>query len=110
MIANTAETLSRGMAILTEKMGIVEAETFLFLVKNKKAVSEGLFDKFNKKDKYLYDQEKAEEIISDIFNIVNNTPLNLDGVIPYKLNDKDAKSYSKRLDCRWKIRTQSSFY
>ena len=33
MIANTAETLSRGMAILTEKMGIVEAETFLFLVK-----------------------------------------------------------------------------
>ena len=33
MIVNTAETLSRGMAILTEKMGIVEAETFLFLVK-----------------------------------------------------------------------------
>ena len=33
MIANTAETLSRGMAILTEKMGIVGAETFLFLVK-----------------------------------------------------------------------------
>ena len=33
MIANTADTLSRGMAILTEKMGIVEAETFIFLIK-----------------------------------------------------------------------------
>ena len=33
MAANTAETLSRGMAILTEKLGIVEAENFIFLVK-----------------------------------------------------------------------------
>ena len=33
MIANTADTLARGMAILTEKMGIVEAETFIFLIK-----------------------------------------------------------------------------
>lgn len=33
MTGNTADTLSRGMAILTEQMGIVEAETFIFLVK-----------------------------------------------------------------------------
>ncbi len=33
MNTNTADTLSRGMAILTEKMGIVEAEAFIFLVK-----------------------------------------------------------------------------
>ena len=33
MITNTAETLSRGMAILAEQMGIVEAERFIFLVK-----------------------------------------------------------------------------
>ena len=34
MISNTAETLSRGMEILTEQMGIVEAETFIFLIKS----------------------------------------------------------------------------
>ncbi|MBQ9574919.1 MAG: hypothetical protein IJR27_06550 [Synergistaceae bacterium] len=30
---NTANTLSRGMEVLTENMGIVEAERFIFLVK-----------------------------------------------------------------------------
>ena len=34
MIANTAETLSRSMSILTEQMGLVEAETFIYLVKS----------------------------------------------------------------------------
>ena len=33
MSVNTAETLSRGMNILTEHMGLVEAERFIFLVK-----------------------------------------------------------------------------
>lgn len=33
MMSNTADTLSRGMAALTEKMGILEAERFIFLVK-----------------------------------------------------------------------------
>ena len=33
MIANTSETLSRGMEILSQKMGIVDAERFIFLVK-----------------------------------------------------------------------------
>ena len=31
---NTANTLSRGMEVLTENMGIVEAERFIFLVKS----------------------------------------------------------------------------
>ena len=33
MIRNTAETLSRGMDILVQNMGIVEAEEFIFLIK-----------------------------------------------------------------------------
>jgi hypothetical protein len=33
MRANTAEPLSRGMKILSDNMGIVEAEKFIFLVK-----------------------------------------------------------------------------
>ena len=33
MIANTADTLSRGMEILSQRMGIVDAERFIFLVK-----------------------------------------------------------------------------
>lgn len=33
MRANKAEILSRGMKILIDNMGIVEAETFIFLVK-----------------------------------------------------------------------------
>ena len=36
MMGNTAETLSRGMSILVEQMGIVEAEKFLFLVKTER--------------------------------------------------------------------------
>ncbi len=34
MISNTEEILSRGMKILSDNMGIVEAENFIFLVKN----------------------------------------------------------------------------
>lgn len=34
MIGNTAETLSRGMAVLTEGMGLVEAERFIYLIKS----------------------------------------------------------------------------
>lgn len=33
MITNTANTLSKGMEILAENMGIVEAEKFIFLIK-----------------------------------------------------------------------------
>lgn len=33
MINNTANTLSRGMKILADNMGIVEAERFVFLIK-----------------------------------------------------------------------------
>ena len=33
MMTNTTEILSRGMKILSDNMGIVEAETFIFLVK-----------------------------------------------------------------------------
>ncbi|MBQ2615941.1 MAG: hypothetical protein IJG51_07720 [Synergistaceae bacterium] len=34
MITNTASTLSKGMEILAENMGIVEAERFVFLIKS----------------------------------------------------------------------------
>lgn len=54
MISNTADTLSRGMAILTEKMGIVEAEKFIFLVK-----SEG-FDYTKWQREYFGDKTKNE--------------------------------------------------
>ena len=33
MIANTAETLSKGMSVLSEHMGLVEAEKFIYLIK-----------------------------------------------------------------------------
>ena len=33
MIANTAETLAKGMNILADHMGLVEAEMFIFLIK-----------------------------------------------------------------------------
>lgn len=33
MIANTAETLSRGMTVFTEQLGIVGAEAFIFYIK-----------------------------------------------------------------------------
>jgi len=59
MIANTAETLSRGMAILTEKMGIVEAETFLFLVK-----TEG-FD-YTKWQREYFGNKSKEELDADM--------------------------------------------
>ncbi len=33
-MTNTSETLRRGMKVLTENMGIVEAEEFIFLIKS----------------------------------------------------------------------------
>lgn len=52
---NTAEILSRGMAILTEQMGVVGAETFIFLVK-----AEG-FD-YTKWQREYFDKKTKEEI------------------------------------------------
>ena len=59
MIANTAETLARGMEILTEQMGIVKAETFIFLVK-----SEG-FD-YTKWQRGYFDNKTKEELDADM--------------------------------------------
>ena len=69
MIANTAETLSRGMAILTENMGIVEAETFIFLVK-----TEG-FD-YTKWQPEYFDSKTNEEIDADMDSYFNAHPYN----------------------------------
>ena len=55
MIANTADTLSKGMMILAEKMGIVEAETFIYLIK-----SEG-FD-YTKCQRDFYENKTMEEL------------------------------------------------
>ena len=55
MIANTADTLSRGMTILREQMGIIEAERFIFLVK-----TEG-FD-YTKWQREYFDNKTKEEI------------------------------------------------
>ena len=55
MNTNTAETLSRGMAILIEQMGIVEAETFVYLVK-----TEG-FD-YTKWQRDYFDSRSREEL------------------------------------------------
>ena len=54
MTTNTAETLSRGMEILSEHMGIIEAERFLFLVK-----SEG-FDYTAWQQDYFENKTKTE--------------------------------------------------
>ena len=59
MIANTAETLSRGMSILTEKMGVVEAETFIYLIK-----SEG-FD-YTKWQRDYFGKKSKEELDSEM--------------------------------------------
>lgn len=53
MQANTATTLSRGMAILTEKLGIVEAEHFIFLVKSEE------FDYTQWQRDYFADRDQA---------------------------------------------------
>ena len=59
MTANTSETLSRGMEILTQKMGIVEAERFIFLVK-----TEG-FD-YTKWQREYFDNKSKEEMDSEM--------------------------------------------
>ena len=59
MIKNTAETLSRGMQILTEQMGFVEAETFIFLIK-----TEG-FD-YTKWQRKFFEQKTTEQIDSEM--------------------------------------------
>ena len=61
MIANTSETLSRGMEILTQRMGIVEAERFIFLIK-----SEG-FD-YTKWQREYFDNKTKEEMDSEMDN------------------------------------------
>lgn len=55
MTSNTADTLSRGMTILREQMGIVEAERFIFLVK-----TEG-FD-YTKWQRDYFDNKTKDEI------------------------------------------------
>lgn len=55
MIANTADTLSRGMEILSQRMGIVDAERFIFLVK-----TEG-FD-YTKWQREYFDGKTKEEM------------------------------------------------
>ena len=59
MIVNTAETLSRGMSILTEQMGLVEAETFIYLVK-----SEG-FD-YTKWQRDYFGSKSKEELDAEM--------------------------------------------
>ncbi|MBR4343345.1 MAG: hypothetical protein IKP88_11705 [Lachnospiraceae bacterium] len=59
MIVNTSETLSRGMEILTQSMGIVEAERFIFLVK-----TEG-FD-YTKWQREYFDNKSKEEMDSEM--------------------------------------------
>lgn len=58
---STSETLSRGMKILTENMGIVEAENFIFLVKAEDFdYTEWQRDYFGKKTKQEIDNEMNE--------------------------------------------------
>ena len=59
MITNTADTLSRGMSILTEQMGIVEAETFIFLVKSEE------FD-YTKWQRDYFGSKTKEELDSEM--------------------------------------------
>lgn len=59
MIRNTAETLSRGMDILVENMGIVEAEEFIFLIK-----TEG-FD-YTKWQREYFDNISPEKMDTDM--------------------------------------------
>ncbi|MBR1816879.1 MAG: hypothetical protein IJ763_09290 [Lachnospiraceae bacterium] len=67
MITNTADTLSRGMAILAENMGIVEAETFIYLVK-----SEG-FD-YTKWQRDYFDNKTKEELDAEMDEYFANHP------------------------------------
>lgn len=67
MIANTADTLARGMSILTEQMGIIEAETFIFLVK-----SEG-FD-YTKWQRDYFGSKTKEELDAEMDAYFENHP------------------------------------
>ena len=67
MITNTSETLSRGMEILTQRMGIVEAERFIFLIK-----SEG-FD-YTKWQREYFDNKTKEEMDSEMDNYFATHP------------------------------------
>ena len=59
MISNTADTLSRGMEILAQKMGIVEAEKFIYIVK-----TEG-FD-YTKWQREYFDNKTREEMDAEM--------------------------------------------
>ncbi len=59
MITNTANTLSRGMEILTKNMGIVEAEKFIFLIKSEN------FD-YTEWQRDFFDKIPSEELESDM--------------------------------------------
>ena len=59
MIANTADTLSRGMEILSQRMGLVDAERFIFLVK-----TEG-FD-YTKWQREYFDGKTKEEMDAEM--------------------------------------------
>ena len=74
MIANTADTLARGMAILTEKMGIVEAETFIFLIK-----TEG-FD-YTKWQREYFGNKSKEDLDAELNEYFSTHPYNGDPAI-----------------------------
>ena len=59
MINNNAEFLSRGMKILTEQMGFVDAETFMFLIKTED------FD-YTKWQREYFTHKTAEQIDSEM--------------------------------------------
>ena len=64
---NTVDTLSRGMAILKEQMGIVEAENFIFLIK-----SEG-FD-YTKWQREYFDSKTKEEMDRELDAYFTSNP------------------------------------
>ena len=71
MITNTADTLSRGVSILTEQMGIVEAETFIFLIK-----TEG-FD-YTKWQREYFGNKSKEEMDTEMDSYFKLHPYNGD--------------------------------
>ena len=71
MTINTADTLTRGMKILTEQMGILGAETFIYLVK-----TEG-FD-YTKWRRGYFEQKSKEEIDKEIELYFAENPCSVD--------------------------------
>ena len=69
MIANTADTLSRGMEILSQRMGIVDAERFIFLIK-----TEG-FD-YTKWQREYFDQMAPGEFNEEAVKYAKEHPFN----------------------------------